>query len=327
MPISSGTALFAELKMLRNETGRKHFDRIVKAIKCLEDKGWVEAVDGGGGDESKAIDRLETECFGDLCCIFRAVNNLPKPLATYLMGAGKEVFLAGGYLKSIVTNEKFSDIDLFVDNNDPIPPYTTGDGGTTKCQKVATEIWQDMGINKQIQVGEVKSSCVITKTQNSYTIVADDLVIQVITRWTFPKIEDCIASFDFTIAAAALWFDKETKKWDSICHDNFYEDLAAKRLVYTSPPIKVKDVKWSVPGSSLLRVLKFYQRGYRIPLDSLGTIISRLMDDVREERANCTTEEGKAKVIRGLLREVDPNINPDLNAYLPDHSSVDKPII
>lgn len=69
MAISTGIALFAELINLRNETGRNHFLRIQKAVKCLEDKGWVESVDGGGGDESRAIDRLETECFGDLCCI------------------------------------------------------------------------------------------------------------------------------------------------------------------------------------------------------------------------------------------------------------------
>lgn len=250
--------------------------------------------------------------------MFRAVNNLPKPLADYLMSVGKKIFIAGGYLRSVVTGEKVKDIDLFLDNNDPIPPYAVGDRETTKCQKVANEIWQDMGYNKRLKGGEVKGNCVLTETQNAYTIVTNDIVIQIITRWTFPKIEDCLTSFDFTIAGAALWFDKDTKKWDSMCHDNFYQDLAAKRLVYTNPPIMQNGEKWSVPGSSLLRVLKFYQRGYRIPLDSLGTIISRLMDEVHEQRSSCNTEEGRARIITGILREVDPNINPDLNAYLPE---------
>ena len=44
-----------------------------------------------------------------------------------------------------------------------------------------------------------------------------------------------------------------------LCNIRFYPDLAARRLVYTSP-LRNEDA-----GGSILRVLKFYQRGYRIP--------------------------------------------------------------
>jgi hypothetical protein len=76
-------------------------------------------------------------------------------------------------------------------------------------------------------------------------------------------------------------------------------------------------------GGSCLRVLKFYQKGYRIPLNSMGAVIARLMSAVRIEDVrsfndkNAWDEEKLAKVITGLLREVDPNIDPSHIAHLP----------
>jgi hypothetical protein len=138
-------------------------------------------------------------------------------------------------------------------------------------------------------------------------------------------------SFDFTIAMAGFWWNptgeeetyienSEVKtrpagRWDSICDEHFYEDLAAKRLRYTCPQ-RNEDA-----GGSMLRVLKFYQRGYRIPLDSLGAVISRLVMGVDQnaivDGAEETIERQWAKVLTGLLREVDPNVDPEHIAHLP----------
>ena len=122
-------------------------------------------------------------------------------------------------------------------------------------------------------------------------------------------------SFDFSISQAAFWFDAEVGKWDSFCGDKFYQDLSAKRLVYLSP-VRNEDA-----GGSLLRVLKYYQRGYRIPLDSFGAVIARLVSKIDFRRLS-GDEKGIAGIIAGLLFEVDPNGFIDHQAYLPSETAV-----
>ena len=70
----------------------------------------------------------------------------------------------------------------------------------------------------------------------------------------------------------------------------------------------------------MLRVLKFYQRGYRIPLDSLAAVINRLMHGVNEEKIRNegeNTDAWRTRVITVLLHEVDPLVDPDHISHLP----------
>jgi hypothetical protein len=81
----------------------------------------------------------------------------------------------------------------------------------------------------------------------------------------------------------------------------------------------------------MLRVLKYYQKGYRIPLDCLAKIIARLAAgvdvsqmlrkpdvlDERHEGDRRLNEFQFGLMICGLLREVDPNIDPSHIAHLP----------
>lgn len=58
-------AVYAELRnRLQNAD---YFGRITLAAKLLNHRPWVAAPDGGGGDVSTAIDRLEADCFPDVC--------------------------------------------------------------------------------------------------------------------------------------------------------------------------------------------------------------------------------------------------------------------
>lgn len=58
--------IFAELVDLRNKAGKTVYHRLTLARDLLVDRDWVCDVARGGGDESRALDRLEEECFGDL---------------------------------------------------------------------------------------------------------------------------------------------------------------------------------------------------------------------------------------------------------------------
>ena len=224
-----------------------------------------------------------------------ALRLCPKTLRTVLQETGS--ILAGGFIRAVVAGEKPSDIDLFVPNNAL---------AETVSKKIAA----------------LQPGARILKTQNAFTVLgAFRLSVQIIHRWTYPDAETLVKSFDFTISRAAVWWNG--KAWESVADPRFYIDLASKRLVYCSPE-RNEDA-----GGSMLRVLKFYQRGYRIPLDSLGAVVARLMGGIREEELKRfghddeTLEARRARIITALLVMVDPNTDVGAVAHLP---AKDEPI-
>ena len=72
----NGPGIFARLIDMRDQAGQRHYERIALADKLLKDVDWVESPTGGGGDEDKAINRLESECFADLCGVVGLVQLL-----------------------------------------------------------------------------------------------------------------------------------------------------------------------------------------------------------------------------------------------------------
>ncbi len=235
-----------------------------------------------------------------------AVKRLPKKVKKLLRDRPNKLFLAGGYIRSRITGEKVSDIDLFA------PSYEEAKEAITDFN-VDGFVNED-GSNRQEIIDQFKGF--ILETENAFTAKGQQPMVQVIHRWTFSNPEDAIQSFDFTIAKAAIWWNGDS--WMSVCHPHYYADLAGKRMVYTSP------VREESPGGSLLRVLKFYQKGYRIPLDSLAAVIARLVNGIDFSKVDnhdqrviskygpfANKEQALTFVISGLLREVDPNIDPD----------------
>ena len=221
-------------------------------------------------------------------------RRLPPPVLTALRKHGTNLFLAGGFIRACVANEQINDVDLFTSSPD-------------LAKQVADEL------AAAVRHGSVHS------TDNAYTVRGCYLPVQVIHRWTFDDPRKCVESFDFTIARAAFWFSQEKNgSPETYCDSRFYSDLAGKRLVYCRPQ---RDEE---AGGSMLRVLKFYQRGYRIPLDSLGAVIARLAQAVcYDEIAKAAYTQGVsneqqiAKVLTGLLHEVDPNVDPLHLSHLP----------
>jgi hypothetical protein len=219
------------------------------------------------------------------------LRRCPKRVLEALKASPGRVMVSGGFIRDCVSGDKINDVDLFVSAKEG-------------ARELATRL-----------AGENK----IHETENAYTISRGlGLTVQVIHRWIFDSPERLVDSFDFTIAKAAFWWEGNDEKgaWESTCHPDFYADLAARRLVYVGPEREEE------PGGSLLRVLKFYQRGYQIPLDSLGWVIARLVRQVNFQEINSrrdlvNRERKLARVLTGLLREVDPNVDPNHIAHLP----------
>ena len=149
----------------------------------------------------------------------------------------------------------------------------------------------------------------LMKTKNAYTLLTRKPKLQFITRWVYEHPRDVIGDLDFTVCCAVIWYDTTDKKFKSACHDLYYEDLSARRLRYTSPS-RIEEV-----GGSALRILKYYNKGYKITLESYGRVIARLVsgwNDFEGEdgkllnQLDPSYEEFNAAVFAGLMKEVDP---------------------
>lgn len=222
-----------------------------------------------------------------------ALRRAPIQLLAAMKRMPGSVIVAGGFIRSVIANEEVHDIDVFV--------------SSPALGVALADILTENNRTKQVE------------TQNAITLKCFKPVIQIITRWTYEQPGDVISSFDFTIARSAFWHDGAS--WVGMCDPDFYRDLAAKRLVYCCP-VRNEDA-----GGSMLRVLKFYQRGYRIPLDSLAAVIARLASglvlDDSMRHGDKIDESRCAHVVTGLLREVDPDIDPGHIAHLPAENAKD----
>jgi len=205
------------------------------------------------------------------------LSRTPKYVRDLLERNSGRAFLAGGYIRALIAGETPSDIDIFG------PDQAT------------LESWA-----KDIVV-DSESHARLHYTQNAYTVLFDNgrKPLQFIYRWTYSDPGDLLSEFDFTIACAAIWHDGV--RWVSQCDPSFYPDLAARRLVYRAP-MRSEDA-----GGSLMRVRKFLSRGYRIAPESLGACVARLVMGARLDSNNLPLDEAwLAKILTGLLREVDP---------------------
>lgn len=184
------------------------------------------------------------------------------------------LFIAGGFLRSTISDEKASDIDLF--------------GSSVEQLKLVASL---LTVERQ---GRMHT------TDNAFTVLSGNRIpVQFISKWLYAKDEAAklLQEFDFTIAQAVLWWENE--HWQSLISDDFYADCAAKRLVYTHPN------RAEAAGGSLLRVRKFVAKGYSIQPKSLAGVISRLFLAVHSQEGDWS-EDWLTKVLCGLLREVDP---------------------
>lgn len=220
--------------------------------------------------------------------IQRVITMLPRDVRKLLKKSNGSVFLAGGFIRAVLSGETPSDIDLW---------------GNSKGN-----------LDNLAELFAAQRGVRCMSTANAHTIL--DLgrtPVQFITRWTFGHPEACTESFDFTIAAACIWYehDETTGQWKSYCHDTYYRDLATKSLVYTSPT-RNEDA-----GGSLLRVQKFLRKGYSISPGNLAAVVSRLLCGVRFSNSFCSDEKFRTRILLGLLREVDPLVVVD-GIELPD---------
>ena len=219
-------------------------------------------------------------------------SRLPKDIRDLLTAHPGKLFLAGGFVRATIAGETPADIDLFGNDADWLRKVASGLALTRQGARTH-------------------------RSENAVSVLTSGrMMIQFITRWTFDTPDALVASFDFTVCQAAIW-RTPGGGWQSRCSESFYPDLAARRLVYTSP-VRIEEA-----GGSMLRVIKYIQRGYNIQVPSLGAVVARLVgavdysDTVREDEAF------RARILTGLLRQVDPNSTIDGFEIVEEHTPVE----
>ena len=217
----------------------------------------------------------------------RVVLHTPRDIQS--IAKEHSLFIAGGFIRSVICNEPPNDIDLFGSTAD-------------KLREVAGKLANSRG-------GRLHG------TGNAYTVLSEGRTpVQFIHRWLYEQPESLLKEFDYTIACAVVWWNTQKEQWSSLCDSNYYADLAAKRLVYRRPNRK-EDA-----GGSLLRARKFLSRGYHISAHNLGLVVARLCSgiDFKAVEANGNLEQ----VIIGKLREVDPLLIIDRVDTVDEHESI-----
>jgi len=225
------------------------------------------------------------------------VERLPRDIRDLLSKHPAKLFVGGGFIRAVVAGEKPNDIDIF--GSDP-----------EWMENVAR------GLMAQRPGSRIHKSC------NAITLLSPErLTVQFITRWTFQTPQELVDSLDFTICQAAIYRGgaASNSPWRSVTGVRFYSDLAARRLHYTAPR-RIEEA-----GGSLLRVIKYVQRGYSIQVGSLGAVVARLATDpvVQATLASDSIDrELRAGEIFGRsLRYVDPQLQIDGLEVTFDHEA------
>ena len=210
-----------------------------------------------------------------------------KDIVKLLKANPVKLFLAGGFVRSTISGEKVSDVDLFGDTADNI-----------------LKIAKDLTLDRKGRY---------FTTKNAITVLSPPrFPVQFITRWLFTDPEKLVESFDFTVCQAVIWFDGV--KFHSCISDLFYADLAARRLNYTLPH-RMEEV-----GGSMIRCIKFVKKGYTVQAPSLAGMIARIARAV--DGIEGMDEKRAAFVITGLLHEVDPLIVVDGVDFVDEHEVI-----
>lgn len=207
----------------------------------------------------------------------RCVRRLPPALVKTIQER-ESLMVAGGFIRTVITNERPSDIDVFA----------TDDKGA----KTAAG-------NYRQRCGPADRQPKQVDTDNAITVLTRPPV-QFIHRWTFDGPDKLIQSFDFSIARAVIWWSGA--RWESMIDDRFYVDLAARRLVFMAPSSNTS-------GGTLLRLQKFIARGYRASAANIAAIAAQLARDAMREKTivGAGIEDEVARQMIRLVREVDPS--------------------
>lgn len=151
-----------------------------------------------------------------------------------------DFFVAGGAIRSIFTNEQINDIDIY--------PKTYED---------TYEILEYMKNNYTL-LSCTDKSVMFYSSNHTYKY-------NIVTFREFNTAKDIFDSFDYTIVMGA--YDNTNDEF--IFHEDFFVDNTSRSLIFNK--------KTGYPVISLLRLYKYYDRGYKFNKITLIQIVSEIL--------------------------------------------------
>jgi hypothetical protein len=194
----------------------------------------------------------------------RIVSALPEEVVAAFKTEGVRFWLAGGFIRAIVADEKPADVDLFVSSAEDAEKLVKFFQG---LPEVLVPQSGNFTLNAYLG-GNEKRRIEVSRSPNAITIRGLAKCVQIITRWKYKEASDIVRDFDFTLSGAALWW-REGGPWETLCLPTFEDDVINRRLVYTQPQREEER------AGSLIRLFKFYKKGYTPSLDTVAKVCAR----------------------------------------------------
>jgi len=173
------------------------------------------------------------------------VLGLPVSVTSVLRDHPAELVVAGGFVRAVAAGESVSDVDVFATSRE-------------LAQEAAREMIRLEG--ERVRHHD---------SRRAYNVVPEGMApVQFAWGWSFDHPGDLISSFDFTVAMAALWWERG--EWRGVADPRFYPHLEERRLHYVGR-------EGDDPRAELLRVLRYVRKGYRVEISSLGALVAQII--------------------------------------------------
>lgn len=190
------------------------------------------------------------------------VAKLPEDVKRLLMHFGSGLCVAGGFCRDAFIGEEPKDVDIFaVDAN-----------------LLAEALLWFKTEAKEYQLEKQKTNSVnfVANMDDEQTGFREVPPVQFINRVFYPMHGELIKSFDWSVCQIAVYYIIDDG-WKGICTKAFGEDIQSGTLHYTAPE-RDED-----PGGSVLRMMRFTQRGWKPTEESIARCLGRFQSRVADE--------------------------------------------
>jgi hypothetical protein len=202
------------------------------------------------------------------------VAALPTEIRELAISEGPNILIAGGFCRDVMTGAEPKDIDIF---------------------SVSSQ-----AMHNAIHNFDWTEHYTARLTANAKSFIHDDdgPDVQFISRVYYADHFEAVKSFDFSICQVGVFYIPG-KGWEGICTVEYMEDLPEFKMRYTAPE-RDED-----PGASLLRMVKFVSRGYKIAEADIARVMGRFVVKLDEEpRSVPETEESATERVKAAFRRI-----------------------
>ena len=121
--------------------------------------------------------------------------------------------------------------------------------------------------------------------------------IQAIGNWFSDSPSNLLDKFDFTISQCALIY--RNPNYELILVDSFFQDVASRELVYNAND--------ESRGSSIMRVVKYAGKGYKISTEELSKVLEALYARAYPQERDSQTMQSSEPVLNFLKQFRSPS--------------------